>query len=143
MARKTDDLAASLRLALGLLYRRLRQEQVEGELTFPESAALARLDRGGPASPSVLAKLEQISQQSMGATLAALERRELVERTPDALDRRSVVMSLTPAGRKALRDRRAARNAQLAEALAGGFTDEELETLRAAVPLIERLAQTI
>ncbi len=67
------QVAAALRVSVGLLLRRLRQVRVEGELSLPESSALARLDRGGPATPSALAKLEQISPQSMGATLAALE----------------------------------------------------------------------
>jgi DNA-binding MarR family transcriptional regulator len=75
--------AAALRVSIGLLLRRLRQVQVEGELTLPESSALARLDRGGPTTPARWPRLEQISPQSMGATLAALEARGLVERRPD------------------------------------------------------------
>src|SRR6267143_1145378 len=70
-----DQVAGALRVSIGLLVRRLRQVQAEGELTLPETSALARLDRGGPATPSALAKLEQISPQSMGATLGALEGR--------------------------------------------------------------------
>ncbi len=76
------DLAATLRVAIGLLVRRLRQVPGAGELTWPESSALARLERGGPATSSALARQEQISPQSMGVTLAALEERRLVERRP-------------------------------------------------------------
>ena len=68
-----SDVAGALRVSLGLLVRRLRQVKAEGELTLPESSALARLDRGGPTTSGALARLEQISPQSMGATLAALE----------------------------------------------------------------------
>ena len=75
-----SQVAAALRASIGLLLRRLRQVRVEGEPTLPENSALVRLDRGGPATPSALARLEQISPQSMGATLAALEARGLVER---------------------------------------------------------------
>ena len=60
------QLAAMLRANVGLLLRRLRQVHGEGELTLPESSALVRLERGGPAMPSALARLEQISPQSMG-----------------------------------------------------------------------------
>src|SRR5271155_3603717 len=94
------QVAAVLRVSIGLLLRRLRQGQVEGELTLPESSALVRLDRGGPATPSALARLEQISPQSMGATLAALEARGLVERHPDPQDGRRSVMSVTDPGRQ-------------------------------------------
>lgn len=49
---------------------------------------------------------------------------------------------MTEAGQQALRERRGVRAEQLAEALAtGGFTRAELETLRAAAPLIERLGE--
>src|ERR1700685_3587597 len=83
--------AAALRVSIGLLVRRLRPAKAEGGLTMPETSALSRLDRGGPATSSALARQEQISPQSMGATLAALEARGLVERRPDPADgRRSV-----------------------------------------------------
>ena len=137
------EVAAALRVSIGLLRRRLRQVQPEGELTLPETSALARLDRGGPATPGVLAKLAQISPQSMGATLGALEARGLVERCPDPSDGRRAVMSLTEAGRQVLQDKRNARTQQLAQALSAGFTPTELRQLMAAAPLLERLAQSI
>jgi len=138
-----DQVAAALRVSIGLLLRRLRQVQVEGELTLPESSALTRLDRGGPTTPSELAKLEQISPQSMGATLAALEAKGLVGRRPDPRDGRRVVLSVTEAGRAVLLDKRNARAEQLAKALSAGFTPAELRQLMAAAPLLERLAQSI
>jgi DNA-binding MarR family transcriptional regulator len=137
------QVAAALRVSIGLLLRRLRQVQVEGELSLPESSALVRLDRGGPTTPGELAKLEQISPQSMGATLAALEARGLVERRPDPLDDRRVVLSATEAGRTVLLDRRNERTRQLAQALSAGFTPAELRQLMVAAPLLERLAQSI
>jgi DNA-binding MarR family transcriptional regulator len=137
------DVAAALRVSMGLLLRRLRQVGVPGELTVPETSALARLDRNGPATSSELARVEQISPQSMGATLSALEARGLVTRDPDARDGRRIVLSVTEAGRQLLRDKRDARTEHLARALAAGFTREELGQLMAAAPLLERLAQGI
>jgi DNA-binding MarR family transcriptional regulator len=137
------QVAAALHLSLGLVQRRLRQSRAEGELTLPESAALARLDRGGPASAGDLARQEQISPQSMGATLAALEARGLIERRPDPADGRRIVLSVTGAGLEVLRNRRNARTEQMARILAERFSDEELAQLMAAAPLLERLAQGI
>jgi DNA-binding MarR family transcriptional regulator len=137
------DVAGALRASIGLLLRRLRQVQADGELTLPESAALTRLDRGGPSTASALARLEQISPQSMGATLGALEARGLVERRPDPQDGRRVVLSVTDSGRQALQDKRNARTERLAKALSAGFTPSELRQLEAAAPLLERLAQSI
>ena len=137
------EVAAALRVSIGLLLRRMRQVQPDGELSLPETSALARLDRSGPATSSALAKEEQISAQSMGATLAALEARGLVARRPDPDDGRRAVLSLTGAGRQVLRDKRSARVAQLAQALSGAFTSAELSQLKAAAPLLERLAHSI
>src|SRR5215469_4212082 len=111
------EVAAGLRVSIGMLVRRLRLVQAEGALTVPESSALARLDRGGPATASALARQEQISPQSMGATLGALESRSLVERHADPLDGRRVVVSVSRAGLQALRDKRHARTERLAAAL--------------------------
>jgi DNA-binding MarR family transcriptional regulator len=140
---RIENVAAALQVSIGLLRRQLGQRPVDGELTTPETAALARIDRGGPTTASALAKLEQISPQSMGATLGALEARGLVERRPDPKDGRRAVLSMTRAGLEALRLRRNARAEQLAQALSTGFTRTELKQLIAAAPLIERLAQNL
>ncbi len=137
------EVAGALHVSIGLFLRQLRQLKAEGELTLPESSALARLDRSGPTTSAALARVEQISAQSMGATLGGLERRGLVERRPDPGDGRQAIMSLTEAGRQTLRSRRSARTEQLAAALSAGFTSAELRQLMAAAPLIERLAQSI
>ena len=148
MERETVDqeareVAAALYLSVGLFKRRLRQMPAEGELSLPESSALRRLERGGPATVTALAKAEQISVQSMGATLHTLEARRLIERHPDPADGRRSVMSVTEAGLVALSDKRNARIAQLARVLAAEFTPAELGQLMAAIPLIERLAENI
>ncbi|HEY1740278.1 MAG TPA: MarR family transcriptional regulator [Acidimicrobiia bacterium] len=141
--REIHDLAQSLRVSVGVLVRRLRQQQADGELTMPESSALARLERSGPATSAALARLEQISPQSMGATLAALEARGLVERSRDEHDGRCVVMSVTRVGSKQLWNRRNARTQLIARKLSEEFTPAEIRHLMAAAPLLERLAEQI
>jgi DNA-binding MarR family transcriptional regulator len=138
-----NEVAAAVQLSIGLFMRRLRQAPVQGELTLPEIAALSRLDRAGSATTSDLARVEQITPQAMGATLAALEARGLVDRRADPSDGRRVVMSVGQAGQQALLNRRSARTEQLAKALSGGFTRAELQTLMAAAALIERLGESI
>ena len=137
------ELAATLRLSIGLLLRRLRQIPTADELTLSESAALARLDRGGPATSAELARAEQISPQSMGATLGTLETRGLIVRAPDPEDGRRMILSITERGLELLRDRRSRRTEQLERALSAGFTASELEQLAVAAPLLERLANSI
>src|ERR1700727_3115232 len=140
---EVEEVAAALYLSVGLFKRRLRQLSAPGELSLPESSALRKLERGGPATVTALAKAEEISAQSMGATLSTLEARGLVKRHSDPADGRRPVMSVTEAGLSALSDKRNARIAQLARALAAGFTPAERGQLMAAAPLIERLAESI
>ncbi|WP_433887884.1 MarR family winged helix-turn-helix transcriptional regulator [Streptomyces sp. CA-111067] len=142
-APEPDRVAEALLLGVRLLVRRVRQLPGEGDLTLPETAALGRLDRGGPATSSEMAKLEQISPQSMGATLGGLEARGLIERSADPRDGRRVVLSISGAGRAVLGDRRNAKAQKLAEALADGFTPQELRLLNEVAPLLERLAQNL
>ena len=138
-----EQIAAALLMSIRLLVQRSRQTSTGGDLTLPERSALARLDGGGPATSSELAKLEQIRPQSMGATLGALQARGLIERHPDPADGRRVVLSVTDEGREVLRTRRDARASALAQVLQHGFTRTELKQLMAAAPLIERLAHGI
>jgi DNA-binding MarR family transcriptional regulator len=138
-----NTVASALQVSIGLFTRRLRQSAVQSDLSLPEISALSRLERAGSATTSDLARVDQISPQAMGATLAALEERGLVERRPDPSDGRRVTMSVTKAGLQSLRNKRSARTEQLAKVLAGGFTQAEIEILRAAAPLIERLGESL
>jgi len=134
-----EDVARALLLCVGLLRRRLRQVPVADALTFPQTAALGRLDRGGPAAAADLARQEQITPQSMGATLGELEARGLVNRQRDPDDGRRILLTISATGRRELNRRRNVRVEQLADGLAD-FTASELAQLAVAAPLIERLA---
>lgn len=137
-----DEVAASVQASVRLLVQRLRQTTtVEGEPTSAETSAMARLDRTGATTSAELARLERISPQSMGATVAALEERGLVGRTCDPDDGRRSILSLTAAGRALLQKRRSARSELLAVVLESEFTPAELKQLQTAAPLIERLAE--
>ncbi|WP_236792615.1 MarR family winged helix-turn-helix transcriptional regulator [Amycolatopsis sp. GM8] len=141
MRSQVDELAARLYGGMGLTARRLRQLHAPGDLTLPERAVLARLDRGGPATAAELARAEQITPQAMGTTLGGLEERGFVERRADPHDGRRIILSLTRSGREVLRHKRDARVRQFAKALSEHFTPAELEALRTVAPLIERLAE--
>ncbi|HEX6449319.1 MAG TPA: MarR family transcriptional regulator [Trebonia sp.] len=132
-----------MRVSVGMLIRKLRQVPQRGELTMPESLALSRLYRGGPATSSELARAERISPQSMGTTIAELERRALVTREQDPGDGRRIVLSITEAGRRLVHDRRGMRTEMIARALDSAFSPAEVEQLRAAAPLLERLADKL
>lgn len=137
-----EAIASELALAVSLLRRRLRQLPHPDEATIPEMSALVRLQRQGPATNAELAKSEQISPQSMKATLKALEARGMVARTADPGDGRRVLLSVTPAGERAISAKRAVRARQLAAAMAS-LSEEDVAALRVAAPVLERLAQAL
>lgn len=139
-AARSEALADALRAGIGLLVRRMRQVQPNGGLTSAESRSLTVLEREGPTTASASARLEHITPQSMGVTVASLESRGLVQRAPDSDDGRRSVLSVTRAGRKLLSGRRDTSTKILADALSANFTAAELEQLHAAAPLIDRLA---
>ncbi|MFZ0383695.1 MAG: MarR family transcriptional regulator [Solirubrobacteraceae bacterium] len=136
------DAAAELRATLGLLYRRLRQTREVGDLSLPESTALSRLDRHGPITAAELARLEQVSPQSIGATVQSLEARQLIDRAPDPGDGRRMILSLTQAGRETVYSKRTARTEQLTGALAALTADEQGQLI-AAIPALRHLAEAL
>ena len=137
------EVAGALRVAVGLLCASCGRRSPDGELTLAESSALSRLERGGPATSSDLARLDRISPQSMGVTVAALLDRGLIERSRDPEDGRRIVLSITEAGRQLMHDKRGARTEQIAAALRDGFSDDELSQLKAVAALLERLAEKL
>ena len=135
--------AGELRALLGRLSRRLRQTGVVGEMTLSQASVLSLLEREGPATQTVLATKERISPQSMGTILVSLETLGLVSRTHDPTDGRRLVISPTEAGLQIIHGARRLKEERLAQALADNFTNEELQVLMAALPLLERLARVI
>jgi DNA-binding MarR family transcriptional regulator len=138
-----SQLAHDLRLAVGRLARRLRQLYAlhrGDQVSFIELAVLSRLHRDGPATASQLANGERVTAQAVGAAIGALDQRGLVQRTPDAHDRRKTIVSLTDPGRSAFAVREQAVIDRLVQAVASGCTAAERRQLAAAAPLLERLA---
>jgi DNA-binding MarR family transcriptional regulator len=134
------SLAHDLRETLGRLVRRLRAEP--GSLPVAHSIVLARLDREGPAGTSDLAGAERMRPQSMAQTIHDLEAAGLVSRRPDPDDGRRALVELTPAGLDALTSARARREDWLNEVIERDFTAAERKTLREALALLRRLADS-
>ena len=136
-----EAIVTDLSLAVGQLLRRLRAESNPDEMTWSQTSALARLDVAGSMTTADLARAESVKPQSMGATLAELEREGLVERRPHPTDGRQVLFALTGEGVEARRKRSAAKQAWLLAAMDGLDPGEQRALMSAAV-LIRRLAET-
>lgn len=134
-----QDLAVPLRLSVGRLARRLRQESL-GDLTPSQRSVLATLDRQGPLRMGQLAELERISAPSITGIVGRLEQRGLVAREPNPRDARSTVVCATNEARVLLAAIRQRRTAFLATRLAT-MTDEDILILSQAIDLLNRITE--
>jgi DNA-binding MarR family transcriptional regulator len=133
------DLVESLRLAVGRLARRLRQ-QAEAEITASQLSALASIGRLGPITLGNLASVERLRPPTVTRIVANLEESGLVARQADASDRRVSRVEVTQSGRELLEVTRTRKDAYLATRLAT-LGKADLDVLRQATAVLERLLQ--
>lgn len=138
-AGSADDTADRLHSAAIHLLRRLRREDDASGLSAPRLSALSVLVFGGARTIGELAAAEQVRVPTMSRLVKALEDDGLLRRDPDATDGRVVRVEATMAGRELLHAGRRRRVAALSADVAR-LTMQERTTLRAAIPLLERLA---
>ena len=140
-AARAMAIAAELRVTIGRLSRRLREETRPGNLTASQLSAVGRLDRDGPATVTTLARAEGVRPQSMGATIAVLETEGLVTGTPDPADGRQTIYALTAECKRILKASRAAREDWLFRAIQAKLTAREQEKLGIFVELLQRISE--
>src|ERR1700722_8010908 len=140
-----SGLATAMRISVSRLARRLRVERLglggpETVLSDIQLAALAALERCDAMTPGELAEHEKVQPPSMTRVIAVLEERGLVRREPHATDRRQVILTVTPEGSDLVQRVRRRREAWLAQRMQE-LVPEELEILRAAAPILEKISQ--
>jgi DNA-binding MarR family transcriptional regulator len=138
MTRISDTAVNDFARAIGLLVRRIRAASTMHDLSWTESAVMARLAKDGPATTAELARSEGVKPQSMGTVVAALEDRGFIERKSHPTDGRQLNIQLTPKGEAARRSAKDARRTWLAQAIAQ-LDEEERKVLLAAGEIITRL----
>jgi DNA-binding MarR family transcriptional regulator len=139
---RASALAAELRVLIGKLKRRLREEAHSGDLTLSQTSVLSRLEREGPATVTTLARAEGVRPQSMGATVSDLEAAGLVSGAPDPGDGRQTILSLSAACREMIKASRAAREDWLFRAIRTKLAQSEQEALATGVELLKRLVDS-
>ena len=136
---RTSILAGELRVVIGQLTRRLRQEAHLLDLSWSQIKVLLHLDEHGPATVTRLAQAEGVRPQSMGATVAGLEAAGLVAGAPHPTDGRQTLWSLTELCRQKVADNRAVREDWLFQQLAERFSSAEQDDLARSLNLLRRL----
>ena len=89
-----------------------------------------------------LAAEERVTQPAITLLVNRLQERGWVERIPDETDRRAVLVSLTPDGHEVFERLRAEYRALLHEEFAS-LEDDEVETLAAAVSVLDKLIERL
>jgi DNA-binding MarR family transcriptional regulator len=135
----SDDTALIVRGVLRLS-RRLRSERPESTVSLSALGMLSTLHRSGPMPAARLAKAERLQPQSLSRLIAQLERDRLIKRRPGEQDRRTLILEITAAGRRALSRDMIARRAWLEGAMRRVLMPGEREMLAHAAVAMLRLA---
>jgi DNA-binding MarR family transcriptional regulator len=131
------ELAGRLRVAVGLLVRRLRQRD-PGHLSTAQLSALITVEASGPMRSGDLAVREKVAAPTMTRLIGVMADAGLVTRGPDPSDARGSLVALAPGGAAALAAVRRERNNILSRRLAA-LPAEQRAALAAALPALEAL----
>jgi DNA-binding MarR family transcriptional regulator len=135
-------IAGELRVVLGQIVRRLREQADGSDLTKSQASVLGRIERDGSATATALARAEGLRPQSMGTIVAALEAAGLIAGSPDPKDGRKTILSLTETAREQFRTGRLAREDWLTQTMAAALTPSELDQLSSSIDLLRRIARS-
>jgi DNA-binding MarR family transcriptional regulator len=128
-----------VRAVIGPLRRRIRAVAGADDISLTKASVLARLIDNEGLAVSDLATVEGMRHQSMATVVAWLEELGLVERQRDPADGRRQLIALTAGGRRRAEADRQARGEWLAAQLELRCTEDERQTVLAAMAVLERL----
>jgi DNA-binding MarR family transcriptional regulator len=134
--------AVRLAMAVFRLRSRIRIEAGLRSTGIPISqlAVLGRIIDEGPTTAAALAAGEHVTQQAIAQSVATLKERGLVEKQADPSDGRKSLVTATAAGRELRESLVLSREEWLTRAIDAEVKPEERALLRAAIELLERIA---
>lgn len=138
--RLDDFLPYRLSVAANAVSQVIAQAYAAAGLKTNEWRLLAVLAEGGRLSQQGLVGRTRMDKVSVSRAAQSLEAKGLVRRTPDPKDARSLVLSLSPAGRGLYR-RLLPEVQHLEEVLLQGLKAGEIERLHAILHQVEEVAE--
>ena len=136
------ELVGRLRAVIGRLARELNDTSTGEGLTPTQYSVLALVRVRGPLGLAELAELEGINPTMLSRIIKVLDERELISRLPNPNDMRAALVEVTLEGERVHERVRAQRTQVVTERLAR-LSPETVETLLAAVPAMEDLAEAV
>ncbi|KAA0976065.1 MarR family transcriptional regulator [Paeniglutamicibacter gangotriensis] len=134
MPENTNSL--SLIEALRTISRRLNSSST---FSLGKLGILSHLARHGRATTTELAAIIRVTPQAVSLVAREFEGLVLLERAPDAEDRRRIWIEMTDEGRKRLAQERAAGLEWLETAILTRLTQQEQQALESLIPLLREL----
>jgi len=136
---RPGELAAELRIGIFRSARRMRAERGSADLPDHQYSVLGWLNMSGPLTPGALAEMQHVQPPSMTRTVNTLVELGLVQKAEHPTDGRQVVVSLTEAGVREVKETVRRRDEWLTGRLAQ-LTPGERATLAAAAQLMRGIA---
>jgi DNA-binding MarR family transcriptional regulator len=136
------ELMSRLRGVIPRLARQLNDTSTGEGLTPTQYSVLALVRVRGPIGLAELTELEGLNPTMLSRIVKVLDERGLIRRLPDPSDMRAARVAVTPEGEKTHERVREQRTQVLAECIEG-LPPQIAETLLAAVPALEELAEAL
>lgn len=135
---KIDSILDSLQGILPVFHKKLMRMDLSGatgNLRWPQFAIIKKLSAGST-TVSELAKITVMSKPQMTHLIEQLVRMGMVERHPDAEDRRVINLVLTEHGRKLLKDAQQKVRENIKNRLSG-LTPDELAAMSSSLEMLK------
>lgn len=132
--------ATELRESMMAVTRQLRRHRPDNGLTLSQMQLLGEISRAGVTTPAELGIRLHVKVQSLTDSLNELKNRGLIDRRPDATDRRRQLVEITGDGTTLLEADRAERDAWLHQTMRDNLTELEFDLLMLVAPVLRKLA---
>jgi DNA-binding MarR family transcriptional regulator len=136
------ELVARLRGVIPRLARQLNDTSTGADLTPTQYSVLALVRLRGPIGLAELTELEGLNPTMLSRIVKVLDERGLVRRLPDPKDMRAARLEATRDGEQ-VHDRVREQRTQVLFECLDRLPEETAETLLAAVPAMEALAEAV
>jgi len=134
------EAAIKIRRSVQRFARQLRFRRLDSGVSGTKRSVLGSLFRSGKSlTVSELARMERLQPQSLTRVIAELEIAKMIERTPDEIDRRQLLISITETGRNLLIADAQLQIEWLRATVAEHLSRPEQQMLLVAAELIERI----
>lgn len=136
----SDRYISGLRSSISQLHKLMRKQMREVEsFNLTELETFVLIFRNPGILSSRLAESLHITNQSMSQILGKFEEIGAISRTVSELDKRKMQITLTEKGRQMVEQTRIERDKWLEDRIEKSLTAEEIELLKNAVPVLQKL----